>query len=183
MKAIVLILILLAFVHGKEEIEVSPNDAAKFVQGFLKGALGEDFGPIEACMTNADKIIADITSIVEAFKGKIDWFTVVAKIGSLLVDIPEAVKQCDKLPKTVTETFKKWAQKLKNILDVIKMIARAVADHLERLVLDGKLFVAFFKEGSFLESGEKLGDIPFVLFNLCSIEDPVQEVADILVSN
>ena len=173
MKAIVLILILLAIVHGKQEVEVTPNDAAKFIQGFLKGALGQDFGPIEACMTNADKIIADITGIVEAFKGKIDWFTVVAKLGSLLIDLPDAVKNCDKLPQTVTETIKKWSQKLKNILDVIKMIARAVADHLDRLVLDGNLFIAHWNAGNFLESGEKLGDIPFVLFNLCSEETRV----------
>ena len=147
---------MLAFVHCKEEIEVSPNDADKFVQGFLKGALEEDFGPIEACMTNADKIIADITAIVEAFKGKINWFIVVEKMGPLLIDIPDAVKHCDKLPKTIKETFKKWIQKLKTFLDVIKMITRAVAEHLERLVLDGQLFIAFWKEGSFLESGESL---------------------------
>ena len=170
MKVIVLILILLAFAHGKQELEVTPNDAAKFIQGFLKGALGQDFGSIEACMTNADKIIADITSIVDAFKGKIDWFTVVAKLGSLLVDLPDAVKNCDQLPNTVVETIKKWGKKLGNILDVIKMIARAVADYLERLVLDGQLFIAYWNAGSYLDSGEKLGDIPFVLFNLCAEE-------------
>ena len=42
-------LVMSTYAH-QERLEAGPKDIALFVQGFLKGAMGEDFGDLEACM-------------------------------------------------------------------------------------------------------------------------------------
>ena len=186
MKAIILILMLVmsTFAH-QENLEVGPKDIAQFIQGFLKGALGEDFGDIEACMGNADSLIHDIESIIKSIgSGKIDWMDLVIHIGALIKDVPDAIKNCKSLPSKITDTFKAWISKIKNPFNIIKIIANATLHYLSRLTGDVKNFLDHWKGQRYRDSGESLGDIPFVLFTKCEMESriPDEAVFEVLIS-
>ena len=185
MKAIILILMILVSTYAHDErLEVGPKDAAQFIQGFLKGAMGEDFGDIEGCMTNADSIIHSIEAIIKAVSGgKIDWMDVVIHIGALIHDIPDAIKNCKSLPSKIVTTLKAWGNKIKNPLNIIKIIANATLHYLSRLMGDVKGFLDNWKGKQFKASGEALGDIPFVLFTKCEAENiPENAVFETLTS-
>ena len=58
-----------------------------------------------------------------------------------------------------------------------KKIANATLHYLSRLMGDVKGFLDNWKAQQFRESGEALGDIPYVLFTKCEAEDNIPENA------
>ena len=94
-------------------------------------------------------------------------------IGSLIKDIPEALKNCENLPKKLVETFKAWGKRLINPYEVIKIIANATIYYFSRLVDDVQGFLDNWEAEKYKESGQNLGDIPFVLFTKCEIYDSI----------
>ena len=130
--------------------------------------------------------IRDIEGIINAVsKGKIDWIDLVMHIGALIQDIPDALKNCKDLPSKIVETFKAWGKKIINPYELIKIIANATIYYFSRLVDDVKGFLENWENKQFKASGEKLGDIPYVLFTKCDIYDTIPENATLvtLISN
>ena len=141
---------------------------ARFVEGFLEGALQKHIEPVDQWITNADPIVSDIDVLMRDLdREKIEWKDVAVHLGSLLVHIPPALQNCKGLPDTMIGTFNSWMKKIKNPLTIIKIIAKAVALYLVRLIEDAFGFVSGFKKGDFWKAGNKLGDIPYVLFDRC----------------
>ena len=175
MKAIVLVLVLLISTFAQEErLEVGPKDIALFVQGFLKGSMGEEFGDIEGCLNKSEGIMHIIDAIIKAVSSeKIEWIEVVLHIGILIRDIPEAIKDCKELPSKIKDTLKAWGKKIEDPVNVFKILAYATLWYQTRLINDIKGFVDNWKSQQFRQSGEALGDIPFVLFNKCSTEETI----------
>ena len=184
MKAIILILMLLASTFAQEErLQVGPKDLAQFVQGFLKGSMGEDFGDIETCMTNADSIIHSIEAIVKAIAGK-DLKDIIIHVFALIHDIPEGIKNCKQLPSKIKDTFKAWASKIANPFTLVKIIANAIFKYSKEIRDNGNNFLSSWKAQQFKASGESLGNIPYIIFNKCQCEEDIPEnaVSEILVS-
>ena len=186
MKAVVLILMILMSTFAQEDrLEVGPKDIALFIQGFLKVSMGEDFGDIEGCVTRSDDIVHSIEAIIKAVSGgKIEWMEVAKHIGTLIYDIPHVIQDCKELPSKIKDTLKAWRKKIESPTNIMKILAYATIWYQSRLIGDIKGFVDNWKNKQFKQSGESLGDIPFVLFNKCGSEENMPEnvVLETLVS-
>ena len=141
---------------------------ARFIEGFLEGALQKHIEPVDQCITNVDPIVTDIAVLMNDLdKDDRQWKDVAIHLGSLLIHIPPALQNCKNMPDTLIGTFNSWVKKIKNPLTIIKIIAKAIALYLIRLIEDAVGFVSGFKKGDFWKAGNKLGDIPYVLFDRC----------------
>lgn len=168
MKIFVLILIALLGISAMARVEDPVSEAALFVDGFLRGALAQEIGRVDDCLTDGDKIIADVQKLLGDCDGKFDLLNIITDVGALLVDVPNSIRDCQQLPDTVETTFKGWMKKLKNPLTIAKIVYTALSKYKNQLQNDAQSFVSAWKAGQFEHSGELLGDIPHVVFDLCS---------------
>mgnify|MGYP006297479797 CR=1 FL=1 len=171
MKIFVLILIALVSTYATAKVEDPVSNAALFVDGFLRGALAKEIGRVDDCLTDGDKIINDVDTLLKDCEGKFDLLDIITDIGSLLVDIPKSIKDCENLPDTVEDTFKRWEKTIKDPIKIAKIVYKALSDYKDQLKDDAQTFVSEWKADHYENSGEKLGDIPHILFDECSNED------------
>ena len=143
------------------------TDYALFVDGFLRGALEESIVKVDDCLKDGDSIIADVGKILKDIESGFDLPSLIDDIGTLFKDIPNSLKDCKDLPPTMKETFTKWGKELVNPKEMEKIITKALLHHRKELENDASGFQADWKNGQFESSGQKLGDIPHILFDLC----------------
>lgn len=178
MKVIIVILIaLLGFAAAKKADPVS--EAALFVDGFLRGALSAEIGRVDECLTDGDTIVADVDKLIKDAQSGFDLLKIITDVGSLLVHVPNSIRDCHELPDTVQSTFKNWVNKIKNPIQIAKIVYSALAVYRNQLQGDVSNFLALWQSGQFEASGQSLGDIPHILFDLCTPpkEIPVAGVA------
>jgi hypothetical protein len=152
------------------------SDAAYFVDGFLRGALAQEIGRVDDCLTDGDSIIADVGRLINDVEGGFDLLPLITDIGALLRDVPKSIQDCPNLPDTVAQTFEGWTKKISNPLVIGKIVIKALAQYRSQLVGDATGFLNDWKNGNFEQSGQELGDIPHVLFDLCT-ETPAKSVS------
>ena len=167
MKVLILILISFLSVYSTVQAKAPVSDAALFVDGFLRGSLAQDIGRVDNCLTDGDKIISEVTRIITDTKGKFDLLSLITDIGSILTDIPNSMRDCTDLLPTVKSTFDGWAKKIKNPLTIAGIVLKALTKHRTDLEGDFSNFLSSWKSGSLEASGQSLGDIPHILFDLC----------------
>mmetsp|Transcript_9514 Transcript_9514/g.10756 ORF Transcript_9514/g.10756 Transcript_9514/m.10756 type:complete len:334 (+) Transcript_9514:42-1043(+) len=156
--------LLLAFAAIKADDPVS--DAALFVDGFLRGALSAEIGRVDDCLTDGDSIVADVGKLITDIENGFDLLSIITDIGSLLKDVPNSIQDCEALPDTVVETFKNWEGKMTNPTKIAKIVSMALLFHKKELEKDANGFLENWKSGNFETSGQLLGDIPHILFDV-----------------
>ena len=167
---LILTVLLTSSVFAVEDDPVS--SAAYFVDGFLRGSLDREIGRVDDCLVDGDKIIADVDKIIsDISKGGFDLLTIIMDIGSILYDVPNCIKQCKDLPDTVKDVYSGWLKKIQNPLVIGRIVVTALTRYRTQLEGDANDFVSLWKSKQYEASGQKLGDIPHVLFDLCLDED------------
>ena len=166
MKTVAILFALMVLWAAQDERgDFNNGGAANFVQGFLKGAFGEDYGQIEEWVTNFDNLFNDIKAILGSGSNeKIDWMVLIVQIGSIAWDLIDAVKSWRNMPGKVADVFRSWVAKIKSPRDIARVVKNATLHHLSHLIGDYKEFKNNWKSKSFYLSGVKLGDIPNTLF-------------------
>ncbi|CAI2373348.1 unnamed protein product [Moneuplotes crassus] len=174
MKALVLILMISFATFAQANAGVGPLDAAHFVDGFLRGALNAEIGEVDDCLTDADGVVSVVGKIVDDLSKGFNLASLIQDIGLLFIQIPKSLQECQNLPPVVDETFQKWTNTLSNPLKIAKIVGYALFKYRDQLVNDANTFVQDWNDGQFEESGRYLGDIPHVLFDLCSSPQPLK---------
>lgn len=169
-----LLAVMLCFSAVKAEDPISA--AALFVDGFLRGALAQEIGRVDECLTDGDSIIADVGRLINDVEGGFDLLPLITDIGALLRDVPNSIKDCTELPDTVGDTFKNWGKKISNPLVIGRIVITALAKYRTQLVGDATGFLNDWNNGNFEQAGQELGDIPHTLFDLCT-PAPVKSVS------
>ena len=168
MRFTILILTCLLAFHYTHALEDPVSSAALFVDGFLRGSLAQDIGRVDDCLTDGDKIVADVESIIKDVESGFDLLSLITDIGAILQDIPNSITNCKELPDTVKTTYKGWLKKIKNPITIAQIVFKALSTYKNQLKTDANDFLAQWRGGQYETSGQKLGDIPHVLFDLCA---------------
>ena len=141
--------------------------AALFVEGFIRGALVEDIGKIDHCISDVETIISDVLHIVHDAEDGPDILGMVSDVGKLLTHIPSGVKDCLQVPPAVEKTLIKWVNELKDSASIGQILLEALSNHGKEIADDTQNFLAQWKNGNPEKAGEALGDIPHILFDIC----------------
>jgi len=142
-----------------------------FIDGFLRGALDKEIGRVDECLKDGDKLIVDIENLINDVSHGFDLIQLIGDIGKLLTDVPHSVRDCDEVKDTVEEVSKMWLNEIKNPITIAKIVYMALSQYKDRLVSDADTFVYDWSIEEFELSGQKLGDIPHVLFDMCASSD------------
>ena len=151
----------------KAEYNGPATDIAFFVNGLLRGALGEDVGKVDKCLVNGDVLITDVDRIINYLQDGIDLFGATRYIGKFVIDLPESLQNCGEIKPIVTQTLDHWISHLKSPVTLAKILYVALDKYPSRISSDFKGFIADWKSGKFESSGQSLGDLLNVLFTLC----------------
>ena len=168
MKVIILTL-LLAFATFPSAMADDPvSDTVLFVDGFLRGALGAEIGRVDECLKDGDSIVADVGKLITDVEDGFHLKILIKDLEQLMHDVSESTKDCEELQPTIIETFTDWEHKIEDPEEIGRIIANAIMNYGEQLEGDATGFLADWQDGKFETSGQQLGDIPHVLFDLCA---------------
>ncbi|CAI2373988.1 unnamed protein product [Moneuplotes crassus] len=165
-----------------ESLSVTPFDVGYFLDGFLSKALQSDIQGVESCLTDADDVLEDIEKFVTDIEGGFDLLNIITDLGALFTHIPTSVRDCSDFGEEVEKVLGNWENTIKDPITIAKIVYISLSKYADRLKTDATGFVSEWKAEDYQKSGELLGDIPHVLFDLAPAKSPKKNVFKSIMS-
>ncbi len=153
-------------------VSITPLDVAHFLDGFLSAALDSEVGEVEGCLSGADELIEDIETLINDLSKKFNLSKLISDLGPLLVQITDSIRDCGEFTYDVGQILIHWTETITSPIKVAKLVFFTLTKYQKRVKSDATGFVDQWNNGEYRNSGELLGDIPYVVFTLAPGRTP-----------